>query len=328
QVAGAADPIAAMQEWLAELQDTHTWVRPAQALGQLPYEARLGPERAELIAVAPGSPAWEAGARPGDRLLDIDCAGWWRRTAATPRARPLVAGRRALSGEIGALRELTARSPAGRVSRWRERIPAQPWQQPVAWSALPDQIGYLQLRAWAGGADLESAIDAALGDFTAFERLIVDLRGNGGGNMTLAQRFRDRFLRGPAVLGAIRYSAGHRRLTPPEPLLGEPAEDSRRWPGRVRFLTDALTYSASEDALLGLQGLSHVEVLGTASGGGSGRCRILRLLPGWNLTISTALTYDRQGRCIEGAGIPVDRRIAAAPPGAPDAVLEAARRDW
>ena len=33
---------------------------------------------------------------------------------------------------------------------------------------------------------------------------------------------------------------------------------------------------------------------------------MLRLLPGWSLTVSTALTYDRNGRCVEGAGVPVD----------------------
>jgi hypothetical protein len=33
---------------------------------------------------------------------------------------------------------------------------------------------------------------------------------------------------------------------------------------------------------------------------------MLRLVPGWRLTISTALTYDLRGHCIEGNGIPVD----------------------
>ena len=49
-----------------------------------------------------------------------------------------------------------------------------------------------------------------------------------------------------------------------------------------------------------------MRLVGTPSGGGSGRPRHLRLLPGWLLTVSTALTYDRGGRCVEGAGVPVD----------------------
>ena len=90
------------------------------------------------------------------------------------------------------------------------------------------------------------------------------------------------------------------------------------------MLTDELTFSSSEDFLLGLQGLEHVTVVGSPSGGGSGRPRSLHLLPGWRLTVSTALTYDRTGRCVEGAGIPVDLDVRPSPGGEVDTVLQAA----
>jgi carboxyl-terminal processing protease len=62
--------------------------------------------------------------------------------------------------------------------------------------------------------------------------------------------------------------------------------------------------------------------VGERSGGGSGRPRTLRLLPGWRLTVSTALTYDRDGRCVEGAGVPVDVEAR----GGDDEVLATAER--
>ena len=48
------------------------------------------------------------------------------------------------------------------------------------------------------------------------------------------------------------------------------------------------------------------------------------------LTVSTALTFDRRGRCLEGAGIPVDEPVVPHrfSPDAPDAVLLAADRGW
>ena len=122
----------------------------------------------------------------------------------------------------------------------------------------------------------------------------------------LASGTRDRFLRERTPLGSIRYSVGGGELSEPFALVAEPADTGKRWPGRLVVLTDPLTFSSSEDFLLGLQGLEHVTVVGRPTGGGSGRPRSLRLLPGMSLMISTALTFDRNGRCIEGAGIPVD----------------------
>ena len=119
-------------------------------------------------------------------------------------------------------------------------------------------------------------------------------------------------------------------LAEPEPIQGQPARSSKRWNGPVRFLTDALTHSASEDAILGLQGLNHVEVIGEPSGGGSRRVRRLPLLPGWDLGVSTALTYDRNWRCVEASGIPVDRLVRRDPSAriGEDPVLAAADRAW
>ncbi len=67
-----------------------------------------------------------------------------------------------------------------------------------------------------------------------------------------------------------------------------------------------MTYSAAEDFLLGLQGLEHVIVLGEPTGGGSGRPRTITITSELTLSISTVLTYDRNHRCIELNGLPVD----------------------
>ena len=94
-----------------------------------------------------------------------------------------------------------------------------------------------------------------------------------------------------------------------ESIMAKPAAIEKRWRKPVRFLTDPLTYSASEDMLLGLQGQENIEIVGEPSGGGSGRVRLIRLIPGWILTISTAITSDIYGNCIEGRGIPVDTLV-------------------
>jgi carboxyl-terminal processing protease len=84
------------------------------------------------------------------------------------------------------------------------------------------------------------------------------------------------------------------------------------WHKPVRFLIDRQTYSASEDAILGLGGLPHVQIVGEPSGGGSGRARTIALTPEIYATISSALTFDRIGHCVEANGIPVDLPLPVA----------------
>jgi carboxyl-terminal processing protease len=164
----------------------------------------------------------------------------------------------------------------------------------------------MRIAAWIAGQGVESDIDSAFEALRDCERLILDLRGNPGGNLVLASGTRARFLREHTELGSIRYSSGGGELSDAFRLSADPAPADKRWPGRLIVLTDPLMFSSSEDFLLGLQGLDHVTVVGQPSGGGSGRPRLLRLLPEMTLMISTALTFDRTGHCVEGAGIPVD----------------------
>jgi carboxyl-terminal processing protease len=324
---GAHDFLAALQQWVAELEDAHTWVWPGH--GNLPYVLRVEGATAQFAHVPGETAGYAAGVRAGWRLATVDEAEpdaerWRLRTAAPPHSRPYLAGRRLLAGPPGVPRALTAVGPSGREASWEEAPTGRLEGEPVRWRRLASGAAYLRIESWIEGRGTDDAIDAAFAELRGCEKLILDLRRNPGGNLLLAGRTRDRFLRRETQLGTIRYSTGLGGLSTPFTLRAEPASAAKRWPGRLVVLTDELTFSSSEDFLLGLQGLEHVTVVGRPSGGGSGRPRSIRLLRGWMLTVSTALTYDRAGRCIEGAGVPVDVPVAAGGDGRGDAVLAAA----
>ncbi len=325
--------LVSMQRWFADLQDAHTWVKDGRINARLPYQAWVEPGRAWLVAVPTWSAAWAAGVRPGDPLLDVDGDAWWSRTAATPRTRPTVTGFRWLAGAVGAERQLRSTSGTGRIIEWTETYQPLPWIEPVSWSVLPSGTAYLRIRGWLHTAAWWERIEAAFRDFAGRARLLVDLRGNVGGSLVAAKRFRDRFLPDETLLGSIQFSIGAGRLSELSPMVGQPPV-SGTWNRPVRFLIDRITYSASEDAILGLGGLPHVQIVGEPSGGGSGRPRTIQLRDGLFASISTALTFDRDGRCVEGHGVPVDvalpieehlrdpRRLPAAE------ILAMADRDW
>lgn len=330
---GGAD-LPSIQRLLSDLQDAHTWARSAATNARLPYRVWASPHTAHLVHVPKWSPGWRAGARAGDELISNRIRQWWERTSATPRTRALVTGYRMLSGRLGSVRTMRVRSATGEVLVWRELFPPSPWKAPISWRLLPTGTAYLRIRGWQATRDWHAAMDRAMRDLQSAPRLLVDLRGNVGGSLIAAQDVRDRFLDRPTALGTIRFSRGDGTLGDHAPIVGTPPADGWRWTKPVRFLIDRQTYSASEDVLLGLQGLPHVQVVGERSGGGSGRPRTLRIGNDRSISISTALTYDRHGHCIEGSGIPIDlplpiERSFLSPSTMPSAaILDLADRAW
>jgi len=309
-LSSSSQPLDTLEEMVAQLEDAHTAVRRTDTVLPPHFRARVTDGELILHEVPEDSAAWRAGVREGYRLSGFDVASGWRRIGATPQHRPFAVAFRLLCGAERDEAEFTAVGPHGQLARWTESYRQREPESLVSWRSMPSGAGYLRIEQWPSSHRIDELIDAAFAEFQNCPGLVVDLRGNPGGSVSVAARFRDRFLRERTLLGAIQYTRCDGALTPAEELWAEPAATQRRWPRAVRFLTDGGTYSASEDALLGLQGLDHVEVLGMPSGGGSGRARSISLLPGWRLMVSSCLTFDRQGRCIEGDGITVDRSIA------------------
>ena len=301
---------ADVERWIADLDDAHTAIRRPGGAYNPPYVVEMTPRAATFRRVPADSAAFAAGVRSGWTLDDVDGADWLSRTGAPPHAKPWTTGRRAIALNDVPERAFSATGPVGEAASWVERPVAPTLERVFSWTALDGRTGYLRLANWFTGIGLEDAFDAALTELRGCERLVLDLQGNTGGNLVLATQTRDRFLRERTRLGSIQFSTGDGRLADPVPMWAEPSADHVRWDGELIVLTDPLTYSASEDFLLGLQGLPHVTVIGQRSGGGSGRPRTVTLTDDMLITISTALTFDRNGVCVENHGVPVDIETA------------------
>ena len=294
-----------LERLVAKLQDGHTAVRRTLPVYNPPYAVELLETGATLRRVPAWSDAARAGVDSGWQIEIDDRQGWHDRAGSPPHAKDLIAGRRAIALTGIKQREFTARSPAGLKRQWTETARPFALDELIESHVVAHDIIYVRLDKWIDGVGIEDRFDEIIAANAHRRRMVLDLRGNTGGNLLMAKRMRRRFLRERTLLGTIQFTRGDGTLADPVELWDEPGEQGC-WPGGLIALTDALTFSASEDCLHGLQGLPHVTVMGAPSGGGSGRPRTLPLIEGWNVTVSTALTFDRAGHCIEGQGIPVD----------------------
>ena len=156
----------------------------------------------EITGLAPGAPAWTSGLHQGDRLLEIrDESGTLRIPDAGADA--LDAARARLLGPPGSTVELlTARHDETARTRL-VRGPVVP-ETVEGWARGPDNqwrpwldhdagVAYVRIRRFKPPteADFDALLEPHLGEVRG---LVLDLRGNPGGDVNAAVQIADRFI--------------------------------------------------------------------------------------------------------------------------------------
>ena len=124
--------------------------------------------------------------------------------------------------------------------------------------------------------------------------LIIDVRSNGGGRLTTAQKLASLFLNEPTVCGYQQHKTGtgHNDLSAPEAVVIDPFP-GLRWQKPAVILTNRRTYSAANAFVMYVKGLDHVTILGDRTGGGAGLPFQTDLPNGWAIRFSACPGYDR-----------------------------------
>jgi hypothetical protein len=177
----------------------------------------------------------------------------------------------------------------------------------IAWTArTDDDIGYLWLGSFAREqrSEFERALDAlrALGDCKA---LVLDVRGNSGGDEALARRLAGFFVQGAKVYAAHRVrdpgAPGGFRDRQSRIVEGNPAPDV--FPGAVAVLMGPTNMSSAEAFLLMMKQAQNAVLVGGNSFGSSGNPIPHPLLPGVAALLPSWQALLPDGTCFEGLGI-------------------------
>ena len=249
-----------------------------------------GEEGLYVEAVAENGPAAAAGLRPGDTILAVGEV----RLAGEDRNR----GTELIQGEAGTQVELLLRGGVGEertVSVTRGRVE----EHPVSYALLADGTGLITIQNFNSRCADEAI--AAVDDLReqGAERLVFDVRNNGGGFLDELTRLLDYLLpEGPIFRSQTK--AGRETVV---------SSDAGCVEMPMAVLVNENTYSAAELFAAELQEWDWGEVVGVQTFGKGFSQQTFPLLNGGAVNLSTAKYFTGQGNCLIGVGLTPDRVV-------------------
>lgn len=320
-----------LHDALAYIPDSHFYIIPASVAtdesssgksdgkGTTGLAVRAADGSIVAWTVEAGSPAWNSGIRPGQKIERIgrkDTDSAVKRIEALPElARPRALGDmlHGLNGRLTpavgdtvrvwapAGKLLTAVAGSGRVSQFGNLPPIAGI---VKANRIPSGtaggcVGVVGFNIWlpALAPDLEKAI----GEVRSCDGIVIDLRGNPGGLGAMVMGFGGYFVDSTRSLGTMRS-----RQVSLNFVINPRAV---RFAGPVAILVDPMTASTSEIFAAGMQRIGRARVFGERSAGAALPALMERLPSGDVFVHAVADFTDPNGRRIEGSGAVPDEIV-------------------
>lgn len=165
---------------------------------------------------------------------------------------------------------------------------------PIIYKVLEDEnVGYMRYSTFAADYGM-SFVDNMMLTMRECDGLVIDVRDNGGGNLTTVEKLVSQFIIDPIPAGYIQHKTGpgHNDFSEPFPYSIEPASEHVRWLKPVVVLTNRSTFSAANNFVSIMKSLPHVAIVGDVTGGGSGMPYSSEIPCGWSVRFSACPIYD------------------------------------
>ncbi len=164
----------------------------------------------------------------------------------------------------------------------------------ISYRVLDDNIGYIRYDSFNNPVG-EGNLDDVLTYLALCRGLIIDIRNNGGGDLTTAERIVGRFVSEKTLVGYMQHKTGtgHNDFSDLEAQYLEPSSNIR-WHKGVCVLTNRSVYSAANSFAVWMHALPNVKLVGDHTGGGSGLPMSSSLPNGWSVRFSACPMYDAQ----------------------------------
>lgn len=174
----------------------------------------------------------------------------------------------------------------------------------IYYATLAAGAGYIRLDSFQGSGwsgDMDEAL-AALGPVAG---LVIDVRGNLGGDEANAQGVAARLYDRARVyrISRFRDGAAHGDFAAPSSTSLSPG-GTGHFTGRIALITNRLTASAAEDFTLMLRALPYATTVGDSTLGTASNPRDFRLANGWTLRVPQSIQSTPDGYVYQWTGLP------------------------
>lgn len=169
----------------------------------------------------------------------------------------------------------------------------------ISYKILDDNIGYIRYESFSDPIG-EGNLNEALSHMILCRGLIIDIRSNGGGMLTNAEKLAARFCQEKTLVGYYQHKTGpgHQDFSDKEARYLEPSANVR-WNKPAVVLTNRRVYSAANEFAVYMKTLPNVRLVGDHTGGGAGMPFSSSLPCGWSVRFSAVPMYDAQGESTE-----------------------------
>lgn len=246
-----------------------------------------------VISPIEDTPAWKAGIKAGDKIVDID--GESTKGFSLVEAAQRMKGKKGQKIKMGIFREGFDKPKQFVIERGTVKIKS------VKYTDLENGYAYVRITSFIenSGSDLAKVLSAHDKKSKGTKGLIIDLRHNPGGLLDQAVQISDLFL----SKGTIVSTMG-RNQKEKEVMYAKAAGTLPNFP--VIVLMDEYSASASEILAGALQDNKRALIMGQRSFGKGSVQSVVKLGDGSGLKLTVGRYYTPSGRSIQSYGIVPD----------------------
>lgn len=261
--------------------------------GGIGIEITIQNEVLTVISPIEDSPAWQAGVKAGDRVVEIN--GESTKGLSLVEAAQRMRGKLGSPVKMGIFRKGFTKPQDFVVKRAKIKLKS------VKYTDLLDGYAYVRITSFIETTfgELEKALNEHTKKNKEIKGLVIDLRNNPGGLLDQAIKISDLFLAEGTIVSTIGRNAKEKEVA-----YAKKEGTLEGFP--IIALMNEYSASASEILAGALQDNARAAIMGTRSFGKGSVQSVVKLGDGSGLKLTVARYYTPKGRSIQAEGISPD----------------------